>query len=100
MRFAFFCFLGFVVAIASHAQAFTPAEILRWNRQAQQVRIVRDTWGVPHVTGQADADAVFGLLYAQCEDDFARVEDNYIEALGRRAEEEGESALYTDLRQR
>ncbi|MGI4864873.1 MAG: penicillin acylase family protein [Janthinobacterium lividum] len=100
MRLVFFLVLLLGAAASAQAQAFTPAEILRWNRQAQQVRIVRDTWGVPHITGQTDADAVFGLLYAQCEDDFARVEDNYIEALGRRAEVEGEAALYTDLRQR
>ena len=100
MRPAFLFALLLGAVASAHAQTFTPAEILRWNQQAQQVRIVRDTWGVPHVTGQTDADAVFGLLYAQCEDDFARVEDNYIEALGRRAEVEGEAALYTDLRQR
>ncbi|MEJ7664262.1 MAG: penicillin acylase family protein [Hymenobacter sp.] len=62
--------------------------------------IVRDTWGVPHITGKTDADAVFWLLYAQCEDDFARVEDNYLTALGRWAEVRGEAALYEDLRQR
>ena len=82
------------------AQAFTPAEVARWQQQAQRVAIVRDTWGVPHITGKTDADAVFGLLYAQCEDDFARVEDNYITALGRQAEVQGEAALYQDLRQR
>ena len=82
------------------AQTYAPAEVARWQRQAQRVRIVRDTWGIPHITGQSDADAVFGLLYAQCEDDFARVEDNYLTALGRQAEVQGEAALYQDLRQR
>ncbi len=82
------------------AQAFTPTEVARWQQQAQRVAIVRDTWGVPHITGKTDADAVFGLLYAQCEDDFARVEDNYLTALGRQAEVRGEAALYEDLRQR
>ena len=85
---------------AAHSQAFTSAEVARWQRQAQHVSIVRDTWGVPHITGKTDADAVFGLLYAQCEDDFARVEDNYLTALGRQAEVRGEAALYEDLRQR
>ena len=89
-----------LAAAAAHAQAFSPAEVARWRRQAQRVTIVRDTWGVPHLTGKTDADAVFGLLYAQCEDDFARVEDNYLTALGRQAEVRGEAALYEDLRQR
>lgn len=62
------------------AQPFTKQEIARWEKQAQQVTIIRDNWGVPHIYGKTDADAVFGLLYAQCEDDFKRVELNYIES--------------------
>ena len=66
--------------------------------KAQRVTILRDNFGVPHIYGKTDADAVFGLLYAQCEDDFNRVEQNYIWATGRLAETEGEDALYSDLR--
>ena len=84
----------------AQAQAFTPAEVARWQQQARQVTVTRDTWGVPHVNGKTDADAMFGVLYTQCEDDFARVEDNYLTALGRRAEVDGEAALYEDLRAR
>lgn len=79
------------------AQNFSPAEISRWQQQAKRVTIIRDNWGIPHIYGKSDADAVFGLLYAQCEDDFKRVEMNYIEKLGRLAEVEGESSLYDDL---
>lgn len=70
----------------------------RWEKHAAQTEIIRDDFGVPHIYGKTDADAVFGLLYAQCEDDFNRVEMNYITALGRMAEVEGEKALYEDLR--
>ncbi|MEP3209105.1 MAG: acylase [Maribacter sp.] len=66
--------------------------------KAERVSIIRDDFGVPHIYGQTDADAVFGLLYAQCEDDFNRVEQNYIWATGRLAEVEGEEALFSDLR--
>lgn len=79
------------------AQSFTSAEITRWKQQAQRVTIIRDNWGIPHVYGKTDADAVFGLLYAQCEDDFKRVEMNYIEKLGRKSEVLGEKELYNDL---
>jgi acyl-homoserine lactone acylase PvdQ len=85
---------------SSSAQVFREQEIARWTARAQQVTIIRDKWGVPHIYGKTDADAVFGLLYAQCEDDFARVEQNYIEAIGRLAEVEGESAVYHDIRAR
>jgi acyl-homoserine lactone acylase PvdQ len=76
----------------------TPSEWEKWEAQAQNVEIIRDDFGVPHIYGKTDADAVFGLLYAQCEDDFNRVEQNYIWATGRLAEVEGEEALYSDLR--
>ncbi len=66
--------------------------------KAERVTIIRDDFGVPHIYGKTDADAVFGLLYAQCEDDFNRVEQNYIWATGRLAEVEGKVALYSDLR--
>ncbi len=79
------------------AQNFTKDEIQRWNAEAKNVNIIRDNWGIPHIYGKTDADAVFGLLYAQCEDDFPRIEMNYIEKLGRMAEVKGESALYSDL---
>ena len=65
-----------------------------------RAEIIRDEFGVPHIYGKTDADAVFGLLYAQCEDDFNRVERNYIWAIGRLAEVEGEEQLYSDLRAR
>ncbi|MCX6143280.1 MAG: penicillin acylase family protein [Ignavibacteriales bacterium] len=78
-------------------QGFSKEELSRWQKQASRVTIIRDTWGIPHIYGKSDADAVFGLLYAQCEDDFKRVEMNYIEKLGRTAEVKGEAALASDL---
>lgn len=69
-------------------------------QRAENVTIIRDDYGIPHVYAKTDADAVFGMLYAQCEDDFRRVERNYIWATGRLAELEGEEALYSDLRAR
>src|SRR5690606_9610147 len=65
---------------------------------AQQATITRDDWGIAHVHGKTDADAVFGMAYAQAEDDFNRVETNYINAMGRMAEAEGEAAIWQDLR--
>ncbi len=79
------------------SQNFSKEEISKWTQEAQQVTIIRDNWGIPHIYGKTDANAVFGLLYAQCEDDFKRVEMNYIEKLGRLSEVKGESSLYDDL---
>ncbi len=79
------------------AQTFSKDEIKNWEKQSKLVNIIRDNWGIPHIYGKSDADAVFGLLYAQCEDDFKRVEMNYIEKLGRLSEINGERDLYNDL---
>lgn len=79
------------------SQPFSKDEINRWQQTANNITIIRDNWGIPHVYGKTDADAVFGLLYAQCEDDFKRVEMNYIEKLGRKSEVLGEKELYNDL---
>jgi len=85
------------------AQKSTPppaknTETVRWAREAANVTITRDDWGIAHVYGKTDADAVFGMIYAQAEDDFNRVETNYINAMGRLAETEGEAKIYQDLR--
>ena len=77
-----------------------PAPLAKWRAQAARVRIVRDDWGIAHVHGRSDADAVFGMIYAQAEDDFNRIEANYLTALGRTAEAEGEQAIWQDLRAR
>jgi acyl-homoserine lactone acylase PvdQ len=73
-------------------------DLAAWERQAQNVTIIRDDWGIPHIYGKTDAEVVFGLMYAQAEDDFNRVETNFINAMGRLAEAEGESAIWRDLR--
>src|SRR5436305_12076454 len=82
---------------AAPRQAPSP-ELVRWQREARDVTITRDTWGIPHIHGKSDADAVFGLVYAEAEDDFNRVETNFINAMGRLAEAEGEREIYRDLR--
>src|SRR6476619_1484684 len=94
MRKIFF-FLFIPVTLLS--QSFSKEEISRWEKQAKNVNIIRDNFGIPHIYGKTDADAVFGLMYAQCEDDFKRVEMNYIDKLGRVSEIEGEKELATDL---
>jgi len=73
-------------------------ELARWQQQAGDVTISRDKWGIAHIHGKTDADTVFGTLYAQAEDDFNRIEINYLNALGRLAEAEGEGELFRDLR--
>jgi acyl-homoserine-lactone acylase len=75
-------------------------DLARWETEAKNVTIIRDKWGIPHIFGKTDANAVFGLMYAECQEDFPRVEKNYLEVLGRQAEAYGESYLYNDVMMR
>jgi acyl-homoserine-lactone acylase len=84
--------------IVEAEQSAHSAELASWQARAANVTIKRDTWGIPHIYGKTDADTVFGTLYAQAEDDFNRIEVNYLNAMGRLAEAEGAGELYRDLR--
>src|ERR1700704_4552775 len=94
--------LVFVAALSivftTHSARAQTSELKRWEQQAGNVTITRDDWGIAHISGKTDADAVFGMVYAQAEDDFNRVETNYINSMGRLAEAEGEAAVWRDLR--
>jgi acyl-homoserine-lactone acylase len=96
MRVRLLLFVLPVIIWSCEPKVLSEAE--RWEDTASRVQILRDNYGIPHIYGKSDADAVFGLLYAQCEDDFRRVERNYIWATGRLAELEGQEAIYSDLR--
>src|SRR5215472_12861375 len=90
-----------IVAIASFsfcARAQQNPDLARWQREAHNITIMRDNWGSAHVYGKTGADAVFGMEYAQAEDDFNRVETNYINSLGWLAQAEGPAAVFQDLR--
>ncbi|HVV03146.1 MAG TPA: penicillin acylase family protein, partial [Puia sp.] len=92
--------LMILAARPGHAQNFTTGETKRYASEAREVQIIRDKWGIPHIYGRTDAACVFGLMYAECEEDFSRVEKNYLEMLGRQAEAYGESYLPTDIMMR
>ena len=92
-----FLFLLLCTSVVLFAQKPTNAELARWNQHAKQTTIIRDEWDIPHVYGKTDANAVFGLMYAQCEENFPQIEKNFLEMLGRRAEMEGPKVIYEDL---
>jgi acyl-homoserine-lactone acylase len=88
----------FAAACGPQPLAAADKDVTAWEQQAKGITIVRDDWGIAHVHGRTDADAVFGAIYAQAEDDFNRVETNFINSQGRLAEAEGEGEIYRDLR--
>jgi len=88
----FLCF----IPINPMAQTFSNEEINLWKQQSKLATIIRDNWGVPHIYGKTDADAVFGLMYSQCEDNYWQLEETFISLLGRESEIYGESSLEND----
>lgn len=100
MRLLAAVIVALFAVLGSPGWAAERGELARWEQRAARVVIKRDDWGIAHIRGRSDADAVFGMIYAQAEDDFPRVEANYVTALGRAAEAEGEAAIWRDLRQK
>ena len=84
----------------SNAQNISRQEINRWQKEKNNVQIIRDKWGIPHIYGKTDADAVFGFMYAQCEDNFQRMERNYIKLFGRLSEVDEDAKWLDDLKMR
>jgi hypothetical protein len=91
-----FCLLV-VALLLAQSGVLAQTSIQQPEKLAQSVTIHRDTFGVPHIFGKTDAAVIFGLAYVQCEDNFWQLETDYINALGRAAELEGEKALARDL---
>jgi penicillin amidase/acyl-homoserine-lactone acylase len=80
--------LGLMLALAATMADAAP--------KAWDVKIRRDEWGVPHVLGKTDADAAYGLAWAQSEDDFATLQEAVFTARGRLAELTGPAGLESD----
>ncbi|MHB1192954.1 MAG: penicillin acylase family protein [Longimicrobiales bacterium] len=87
-----------LAAVACAPKEPANPDVARWESRAENVTITRDDWGIPHIKAPTDADAIFGLMYAQAEDDFNRIEVNFLNSQGRLAEAEGEDEIWRDLR--
>src|SRR5438105_13967828 len=93
-------FLRTVIRCCVGASSLCIAQLSAQNNLASQVTIYRDTYGIPHVFGETDASTMFGFAYAQAEDNFWRIEDNYIRSPGRPAAVKGEREPVSDRRDR
>jgi acyl-homoserine-lactone acylase len=93
-------FLLLLVPLSLYSQSFSSFEIQKWQAEANRISIIQDDWGIPHIYGKTDADAVFGLMYIQCLQNFSRLEENHLEMQGRLSEVYGKSHLYDDLQMR
>jgi acyl-homoserine-lactone acylase len=65
----------FFILLFSEIQAQT-------RNYSQHVEIVRDQWGVPHIYGKTDPDVAYGLAWANAEDDFKTMQENFLPVKG------------------
>ncbi|HSJ07754.1 MAG TPA: penicillin acylase family protein [Longimicrobiales bacterium] len=86
-----------VLAACGPIRSITAPAPAPGERLARTVTIVRDAWGVPTIYGPTDAAVSFGLAYAQAEDNYWQIEEDYIHALGRASHYYGERYLEADL---
>src|SRR5262245_44229377 len=90
-----------LISVLSNYPSGSPVTIdVKAEQMARKVTIYRDTYGMPHIYAPTDAACVFGLMYAQAEDNFWQLEVDYIRALGRAAEIQGERGLMNDVMRR
>ncbi len=92
-----FARLVIVLAALPGFSGLTPLHAVDPPKLAGSVKIYRDRYGAPHIYGPTDSSVVFGLMYAQAEDNFWQLEEDYIRAVGRAAELRGEAGLPNDL---
>lgn len=78
-RFLLFLALpfGLGVSFAQKNTTFIPDFIRR-----DSIQIVRDQWGVPHIYAPTDAEAAYGLAWANAEDDFVTMQSILLIAKG------------------
>jgi acyl-homoserine-lactone acylase len=89
--------LGGVILADRLAQPAPPDPAIFVARAAKyDVRIRRDSWGVPHVLGKTDADVAFGLGFAHSEDDFATIQEVALASRGQLAASTGLKGATTD----
>jgi len=103
-RITFLLAFSLFALTTAFAQSIVPNQSLAADKAAENlarsVTIYRDTFGVPHVYGRTDEGVVFGLMYAQAEDNFWQLEEDHINKLGRAAEVYGNARLAGDLMER
>ncbi|MEC8257330.1 MAG: penicillin acylase family protein, partial [Bacteroidota bacterium] len=57
-------------------------EVLQAQINPENVEIIRDSYGVPHIYGKTDADTAYGLAWAHAEDDFVTIQKAYLAGNG------------------
>ena len=65
--------------------------------QIEDIKIVRDKWGVPHIIAPTDAEVAYGLAWAECEDDFITMQEQLLAIKGKLGEVNGRDGIVADF---
>ncbi|MCB9231527.1 MAG: penicillin acylase family protein [Bacteroidia bacterium] len=63
----------------------------------QNITIARDKWGTPHIFGKTDAEAAYGLAWANSEDNFAVLQEVIVTVTGEAARYKGKEGAISDF---
>lgn len=85
-----FFFLPLII-IAPGAGAFAQAI------NPDSITIVRDKWGVPHIYAKTDAEAAYGLAWANAEDDFKSMQETLLAVRKKLSEVKGKDGAKMDV---
>ena len=67
--------LALAASVLALASCMTASETTGTTSAGYDARIIRDSFGVPHIYGKRNADVAFGLAYAHAEDDWKNIEE-------------------------
>ena len=72
-------------------------EVLQAQINPENVEIIRDSYGVPHIYGKTDADTAYGLAWAHAEDDFVTIQKAYLAGNGMLSRWNGKEGIGADF---
>jgi acyl-homoserine-lactone acylase len=92
-----FILIAVLIALATWEPFMAQGANVPTDTRSYRAEIVRDEYGVPHIYGETDADAAFGVAIAHAEDDFSTLQDVIAMARGRYGAIAGEDGAAVDF---
>ncbi len=94
---AFNCLLAMLLSSFSISNLWSQSNLTFSKINPEHIEIVRDQWGVPHIYGKTDADAAYGLAWANAEDNFAVMQESLLAINGKLGSVKGKDGAILDV---
>ena len=76
---------------------FTICQSFAIEINTNNIQIIRDKYGVPHIYGNTDEEVAYGLAWSTAEDDFKSMQENFLTARSRLSEVKGKEGAIMDF---